>query len=172
MSLFESSTFYLCLSFLGFIGLIFRYAYRPFIQFLDAYIIKVKQSLHQAEEKKEKAEQLLHQENLKLLAVEHEIAELLKAAEQQCQTLRNNIQAEILAETKAQEHRLKILMNKMNHDFVCQLNDQVSEKILQAVKEWVGNHQTDILQEKSQQQAISLLQNLKIVKRDSSNREG
>jgi F0F1-type ATP synthase membrane subunit b/b' len=161
MALLESSSFYLTLSFLGFVVLIYHYAYQPFINFLDAYIAKINQTLKQAEEQKEAVRSIFQEESLKLQKVDQEVANILTAAEQQCEILRHNIKAEILAETTEQEHRLKTIVERMNHDFIYQLNDQISDKIINSVKEWIDNHSTDEIQELSQKRSISLLDTLK-----------
>ncbi len=164
MNLLESSSFYLTLSFLGFLVLIYRYAHQPFINFLDTYIAKVKQTLAQAEEKKESVSEALQQESMNLQKLDQEIANILKAAEQQCENLRHNIKAEILAETEAQEHRLKIMIEKMNHNFTCQLNDQISEKLINSLKEWAANQSSEEIHELSQKRSISLLETLNPLK--------
>ena len=166
MVLLESPNLYFYVSFLGFLVLIYRYAYRPFISLLDAYIAKIEHTLKLAEDQKQAITESLQQENTRLQQIDQEMVDILNVAKQQCESLRYNIGAEILEKTLEQEHQLKRLMKKMNQDFICQLNDQITDKIIHSLKEWVETHQESDVQESFQKQAIFLLQNLKLTNKN------
>ena len=101
-----SPTFYLTISFIAFLGVLYRYAWRPLIGFLDAHIAKVKDGIQQADNQKIQALQDLKQETKFYEQIDEHIQTILDQAQQQCDLLRHNIKAEIEAEALEQAARL------------------------------------------------------------------
>jgi F-type H+-transporting ATPase subunit b len=161
MSYLASPTFYLAVSFVAFLSILYRYSWRPLIGFLDAYIAKVKSNLQQAEAQKQEAHQAFEEETKLCEQLDEHVEAILKGAQQQCDLLRHNIKAEIEAEALEQTARLKLTTEKMKQDFLYQLNDQIADQIINKVHQWAKTHLQPEIQTASQKKAIDLLQKLK-----------
>ena len=156
-----SPTFYLTISFIAFLGVLYRYAWRPLTGFLDAHIAKVKDSIQQADNQKIQALQDLKQETKFYEHLDEHIQTILDQAQQQCDLLRHNIKAESEAEALEQAARLKLMSEKMKQDFLYQLSDQVADQIIDKIHQWTETHLQPETQASSQKKAIELLQQLK-----------
>jgi F0F1-type ATP synthase membrane subunit b/b' len=161
MSLLISPTLYFILSFLGFVAVVYRYSYKPLTDFIDAYIAKTRQTIEQAEHQKNEMQQALQRANEKWKRTDQEIEAILESAQKQCETLRHNIQAEILAVTTDQEYHLQMMITKMRQDFIYQLNDQIADKLIKSLKEWMDAHQNTEIQSASCKQAVTMLEQVK-----------
>ncbi|RZI46152.1 ATP synthase F0 subunit B [Candidatus Finniella inopinata] len=156
-----SPYFYLTISFVAFLGVLYRYAWRPLVGMLDAHIAKVRDTLQQVDNQKIQALQDFEQEAKLYEQVDQHVQEILQEARDQCDVLRHSIKAEIEKETLEQQARLKLLTAKMREDFLCQLSDQIALQIIEKTHQWADTHLNAEVQISSQKKAIELLSKLK-----------
>lgn len=156
-----SPAFYLTVSFIAFLGLLYRYAWRPLIRVLEAHIADVKNTLQQADAEKKKALHALEEEQKCYERLDEHIQTILDDAHRQCDLLRHNIKIEIEAESLEQLERLKVKTEKMKQDFLYQLRDHLSDQIIEKIYQWTQTHLQPELQASSQKKAIELLQQVK-----------
>ncbi len=155
-----SSSFYLIISFLGFLGLLYRYAYSPFIKFLDDHRKKIKKNLDEAWHRHEALKADLESEMEQAASLDQQVMQILEKARHQSELLRQNIQAEVFSETVEQENKAQLIIDKMQHDFIYQLRDEISDRITLHLQNWIKENGQEEVHAHFREYSLQLLKAL------------
>ncbi|MCX7338640.1 MAG: ATP synthase F0 subunit B [Alphaproteobacteria bacterium] len=149
---------YVFISFGGFLILFYIYGKQPFIGILDGQIKKIEDELTKAAQEKEKATQRLKGQKKELAALDAKIDSLLMKAKTQADTLSATGREEI-AQLIAQKHKeADQQIRKIKVQFDAQIRDLISQRVGNALIEWIRTHGNAEMHQRMHAQGMLLLE--------------
>ena len=157
----KDSNFYIVLSFIGFLGLLFKYGYRQLSNFLDDRIKVISAELQDSNTTKEFALVQLGEETKALIAIEEEEEEIINKAREQAEILIRNIKQEINDEIKSRQRQHDFQIKKMRNLFEIELRELVADHITQTLIVWMREHDSIAVHHQINSKAIQMLSQIK-----------
>jgi F0F1-type ATP synthase membrane subunit b/b' len=161
--MFKDSNFYIILSFVGFLILLFKFGYKQISNFLDERIKAIKTELQDSNAAKEFALVQLGEETKALIAVEEEEDRIINDARQKAEMLIHNIKQEISDEIKNRQRECDLQIEKMGSLFEIELRELVADHIIQALIVWMHEHESVRVHHQINNKAIQMLSQIKTV---------
>ncbi|MBY0462505.1 MAG: hypothetical protein K2Q34_04925 [Alphaproteobacteria bacterium] len=159
--MFKDSNFYIVLSFVGFLILLFKFGYRQLSNFLDDRIKVISAELQDANASKEFALAQLGEETKALITVEEEEEKIINNARTQAEILIRNIKQEINDEIKNRQRQYDFQIKKMENLFEIELRELVADHIAQALVVWMREHDSTTVHHQINRKATQMLSQIK-----------
>jgi F0F1-type ATP synthase membrane subunit b/b' len=158
----QDSSFYVVISFLGFVTLFYIYGRKWLLAFLDSQIEVINEELQEANATKEMALAQLNAETKALIMIEQEEEKILNDAQKQSETLIRNIRQEISEEVAALQRECDFQMKKMKDKFEYEVKDQITDLLSQALITWMRKQDDTEIRQAANAYAVGLLEQVKI----------
>lgn len=158
----QDSNFYIVISFLGFVALLYIYGRKWLLAFLDSRIKTITEELQEANATKEMALAQLNAETKVLIMIEQEEERILSDAQKQAETLIRNIRQEISEEVTALQRECELEMKKIKDKFEYEVKDQITDLLSQALITWMREQDSTKIRQAANAHAVSLLGQVKI----------
>lgn len=153
--------FYIVLSFVGFLILLFKFGYKQVSNFLDDRIRVISAELQDSNAAKEFALVQLGEETKLLIAVEEEEDRIVNNAREQAGMLIRNIKQEINDEIKSRQRQYDFQIKKMEILFETELRELVADHVTQALIVWMREHDSVDVHHQINSKAIERLSQIK-----------
>ena len=153
--------FYIVLSFVGFLILLFKFGYKQVSNFLDDRIRVISAELQDSNAAKEFALVQLGEETKLLIAVEEEEDRIVNYAREQAEMLIRNIKQEINDEIKSRQRQYDFQIKKMENLFETELRELVADHVTQALIVWMREHDSVDVHHQINSKAIEMLSQIK-----------
>lgn len=157
----KDSNFYIVLSFIGFLILLFKYGYKQLCSFLDNKIKAISAELQDANTSKEFALAQLGEETKILISIEEEEEKIINNARTQAEILIRNIKQEINDEIKNLQRYHDFQIKKMKTAFEMELRELVADHIAQALIVWMRENNSPDIHHQINNKAIEMLSHIK-----------
>ncbi|MBY0281144.1 MAG: hypothetical protein K2W94_03195 [Alphaproteobacteria bacterium] len=157
----KDPNFYIVLSFVGFLALLFKFGKRQLLNFLDDRIKIISAELQDANASKEFALVQLNEETKALIAVEEEEEKIINNARAQAEILIRNIKQEINDEIKNKQRQYNFQIKEMESFFEAELRELVIDHVNQTLVVWMRDHNSAEIHHQINSKAIQLLSQIK-----------
>jgi F0F1-type ATP synthase membrane subunit b/b' len=157
----KDPNFYILLSFMAFLGLLFKYGYRRFCDFLDSRIKVISSELQNSNAAKEFALAQLSEETKALIEAQEEEEMIINKARSQAEILIRNIRQEINDEIKNLQRQHEFQIKKMERLFEVELHELIADHITQALITWMRENNTPGVHHQINSKAIQMLSKIK-----------
>lgn len=157
----KDSNFYIVLSFIGFLALLFKYSYKQLCDFLDDRIKVISAELQDANITKEFALAQLGEETKALITIEEEEEKIINNARIQAEMLIRNIKQEISDEIKSLQRHHDFQVKKMKKAFEMELQELTADHVTQALIAWMRENNSADVHHQINHKAIEMLSQIK-----------